>query len=496
MKKLSMIIVLTVLMGGFTLAQDKAAIKYASTITAQDMRSKLTVLASDEMGGRETGEKGQKMAAEFLAKFYADLGMTAPSEGTYYQKFNLYQTDWTEVTLKTKKGQQKNGETFIFRGNGNMQKEEKIFTVFAGAGTDADLEGLDLTDKGVIIMSAGNDNEAIKRVKEAGARAIFVANADTEQFTNSLPRMARFLLKGRLSPKDGRDAEESLMFYISIDMAADLLNSSNDKLTAAMSDSKSIKGRTVRTFVKRTIHAVPTENMVAYIEGTDLKDEVLVISSHFDHIGQNEDGTVINNGADDDGSGTTAVMEIAEAFKQASNEGNGPRRSILFLNVTGEEKGLLGSAYYGDNPLFPLENTVNNLNIDMIGRVDPDHESDPNYVYVIGSEKLSSHLKVISEYANITYTKMNLDYRYDDPEDKNRFYYRSDHYNFAKHGIPIIFYFNGTHADYHRPSDTIEKIEFDLMAERTKLVFHTAWLLANRDERTPVDKEDDMTYNR
>jgi len=491
-----MIIVLTVLMGGFTLAQDKAAIKYASTITAQDMRSKLTVLASDEMGGRETGEKGQKMAAEFLAKFYADLGMTAPSEGTYYQKFNLYQTDWTEVTLKTKKGQQKNGETFIFRGNGNMQKEEKIFTVFAGAGTDADLEGLDLTDKGVIIMSAGNDNEAIKRVKEAGARAIFVANADTEQFTNSLPRMARFLLKGRLSPKDGRDAEESLMFYISIDMAADLLNSSNDKLTAAMSDSKSIKGRTVRTFVKRTIHAVPTENMVAYIEGTDLKDEVLVISSHFDHIGQNEDGTVINNGADDDGSGTTAVMEIAEAFKQASNEGNGPRRSILFLNVTGEEKGLLGSAYYGDNPLFPLENTVNNLNIDMIGRVDPDHESDPNYVYVIGSEKLSSHLKVISEYANITYTKMNLDYRYDDPEDKNRFYYRSDHYNFAKHGIPIIFYFNGTHADYHRPSDTIEKIEFDLMAERTKLVFHTAWLLANRDERTPVDKEDDMTYNR
>ncbi|MFT6828356.1 MAG: Zn-dependent M28 family amino/carboxypeptidase, partial [Roseivirga sp.] len=212
--------------------------------------------------------------------------------------------------------------------------------------------------------------------------------------------------------------------------------------------------------------------------------------------GQNEDGTVINNGADDDGSGTTGVMEIAEAFAQAAKEGNRPRRSILFLNVTGEEKGLLGSEYYSENPLFPLDKTVNDLNIDMIGRVDPDHENDRDYVYVIGSEKLSSHLKIISEYANITYTGLNLDYRYDDPADTNRFYYRSDHYNFAKKGIPIIFYFNGVHADYHRPTDTVDKIEFDVMAKRAQLIFHTAWILANRDQRTPVDKEDDMTYNR
>ena len=298
--------------------------------------------------------------------------------------------------------------------------------------------------------------------------------------------------------QENRDVEESILFYINSTTAAGLLNTTPAKLNDAMSSgaSKSIKARTVRFKVTKKTNAIETENMMAYLEGTDLKDEVIVISSHFDHIGQNEDGTVINNGADDDGSGTTAVMEIAEAFKQAASEGNGPRRSILFLNVTGEEKGLLGSNYYGNNPIFPLENTVNNLNIDMIGRVDPDHESDPNYVYAIGSEKLSSHLKVISEYANITYTKLNLDYRYDDPADKNRFYYRSDHYNFAKHGIPIIFYFNGTHADYHRPSDTVDKIEFELMANRAQLVFHTAWLLANRDERTPVDRKDDMTYNR
>ena len=248
--------------------------------------------------------------------------------------------------------------------------------------------------------------------------------------------------------------------------------------------------------VKEKLVEVPTENMVAYLEGTDLKDEVLVISSHYDHIGQNEDGTVINNGADDDGSGTTGVMELAEAFAQAAAEGNGPRRSILFLNVTGEEKGLMGSAYYADNPLFPIAKTVNNLNIDMIGRVDPDHENDRDYIYAIGSEKLSSQLKIISEYANITYTGLNMDYRYDDPEDRNRFYYRSDHYNFAKKGIPIIFYFNGVHADYHRPTDTVDKIEFDVMAKRAQLVFYTAWILANRDERTPVDMTDDMTYNK
>lgn len=481
---------------GFIATGQDVSVKYANTITTDDMRAKLSVLASDEFGGRETGEEGQKKAAEYLAKFYADLGLIGPVDGSYYQKFNLYQTDWSEVYIKTKKGTQKNGEAFIFRGNSDMKKEAKITTVFGGAGEDADFEGVDLTDKGVVIIPKGNANDAIGRARAAGARAVFIASGTDEEFANRLPRLSRAFLKGRMRVELNRDAQENMLFYISNTMAADLLNSSVEKLEAAVSDSKSIKGRTVRLMVKKQINEVATENMMAFLEGTDLKDEVLVISSHYDHIGQNADGTVINNGADDDGSGTTGVMEIAEAFKQAADEGNRPRRSILFLNVTGEEKGLLGSNYYSSNPIFPIEKTVNNLNIDMIGRVDPAHESDPNYVYVIGSEKLSSHLKIISEFANITYTGLNLDYKFDDPNDPNRIYYRSDHYNFAKHGIPIIFYFNGTHADYHRPTDTIEKIEFEVMAKRTKLVFHTAWILANRDKRTPVDKQDDMTYNR
>jgi Zn-dependent M28 family amino/carboxypeptidase len=213
----------------------------------------------------------------------------------------------------------------------------------------------------------------------------------------------------------------------------------------------------------------------------------VVISSHLDHVGIN-DGKVYN-GADDDGSGSVALLEIAEAFKTAVEAGEGPERSIIFLHVSGEEKGLLGSKYYTNNPLYPLANTVANLNIDMVGRTDPKRESENrNYIYLIGSDRLSTQLHEISEAANKATTQIELDYTYNAEDDPNRFYFRSDHYNFAKNNIPVIFYFNGTHADYHKATDTVEKIEFDLLQERTKLVFYTAWEIANRAERIIVDK--------
>ena len=230
----------------------------------------------------------------------------------------------------------------------------------------------------------------------------------------------------------------------------------------------------------------PSENVVAFIEGSEKPDEIIVISAHFDHVGQT--GEEIFNGADDDGSGTVAIMKIAEAFQNAAKNGNGPKRSILFLHVTGEEKGLLGSAYYVKYPIFPLKNTVANLNIDMIGRVDEAHTNNPDFVYLIGSDKLSTELHEISEAINTKFTNLTLDYTYNDDNDPNRFYYRSDHYNFAKNNIPIIFYFNGTHEDYHRPSDTPDKINYEVLAKRTQLVFFTAWELANRNERIVVDK--------
>ena len=229
-----------------------------------------------------------------------------------------------------------------------------------------------------------------------------------------------------------------------------------------------------------------SENVLAFIEGSEKPEEIIVISAHLDHVGVNNGE--IYNGADDDGSGTVALLEIAEAFKMAADAGKGPKRSILFLHVTGEEKGLLGSKYYTQNPTFPLANTVCNLNIDMIGRIDARHKEDPNYVYLIGSDKLSTELHTLSENINKKYMNINLDYKYNDENDPNRFYYRSDHYNFAKNNVPIIFYFNGTHVDYHQPTDTPDKINYELLENRAKLVFHTAWEIANKETRIIADK--------
>ena len=233
--------------------------------------------------------------------------------------------------------------------------------------------------------------------------------------------------------------------------------------------------------------AVSTENVVAIIEGSTKPDEYVVISSHLDHEGI-KNGQIYN-GADDDGSGSVALLEIAEAFQKAAEAGKGPQRSVIFLHVSGEEKGLLGSKYYTDNPLYPLANTIADFNIDMVGRTDPKRESDNrNYIYLIGSDRLSNELHEISEEANKATTNIELDYTYNAEDDPNRFYFRSDHYNFAKNNIPVIFYFNGTHADYHKPTDTVEKIEFDLLEERARLVFYTAWEVANRKDRLVVDK--------
>ncbi len=238
---------------------------------------------------------------------------------------------------------------------------------------------------------------------------------------------------------------------------------------------------------KRNENLPDSENIWSYIEGSMHPEEVIVVSAHYDHIGI-EDGKIFN-GADDDGSGTVALVEIAKAFQKAKNEGNGPKRSILILHVTGEEHGLHGSRYYTENPLFSLKNTVADINIDMIGRRDEYHKDSNDYVYLIGADYLSTDLASICEAANKKYINTTLDYKFNDRNDPNRFYYRSDHYNFAKNGIPSVFLFNGVHADYHKSTDTVDKIEFDALAKRTKLAFAIAWEIANRENRILVDKD-------
>ena len=237
---------------------------------------------------------------------------------------------------------------------------------------------------------------------------------------------------------------------------------------------------------KRNENLPDSENIWAFIKGSEKPDEIVVVSAHYDHVGI-KNGEVYN-GADDDGSGTVALLEIAQAFELAKEAGHGPKRSILFLHVTGEEHGLHGSRFYSENPLFPLANTVADVNIDMIGRRDEKHANSNDYIYLIGSDYLSSDLYAICEKANKDFVHTNIDYTFNDKNDPNRFYYRSDHYNFAKNNIPSVFLFNGVHADYHQASDEVDKIEFDALAKRAQLAFAIAWEIANREEKLKVDK--------
>jgi Zn-dependent M28 family amino/carboxypeptidase len=239
--------------------------------------------------------------------------------------------------------------------------------------------------------------------------------------------------------------------------------------------------------IRKHTSMLESTNVLGYLEGSDLRDQLLVISAHYDHLGKKD--SVIYFGADDDGSGTVGLLELASAFSKAKSAGVGPRRSILFLANSGEEKGLWGSEFYTDHPVYPLEKTTADLNIDMIGRSDPKRTQgdSTNYVYVVGDDRLSSDLRPVSVEMNRKYIGLELDYKFNDPKDPLKIYTRSDHYNFAKKGVPIIFYFDGINPDYHRPTDTPDKINYTLMTKRTRLVFYTAWEMANRESMMARD---------
>ncbi|MBL4623823.1 MAG: M28 family peptidase [Flavobacteriales bacterium] len=327
--------------------------------------------------------------------------------------------------------------------------------------------------------------------KEKGASAIFIV---PEDFRQNVRTMIHYIESSSMVLDMGKAVKSKRLtnFYISPKMADEILKGTGETIESL---KKKIKKKTITltcsTSVSIGMHRktenLSSENVLGFIEGTDKKDEVVILTAHYDHIGIDLKNDEVYNGADDDGSGTVALLEIAEAFAKAKAEGNGPRRSILIMPVAGEEKGLLGSEYYSENPVYPLDRTIVDLNIDMIGRLDEKHADDPNYVYIIGSTMLSTELHAINEKANSTYTNLDSDYEFNTIDDPNRYYYRSDHYNFAKKNIPVIFYFNGVHVDYHKPTDTVDKINYEKMETITKLVFYTAWQLANQEKTIEVD---------
>jgi len=490
----------------FAIAQKESpASKYAKVITAQSMKEKLTILAGPEMEGRETAMPGERKAAAFIEDHYKKIGLLPGNGNSYQQYFPVYEDEISAKQLRVNGQNFEWDKDFSFSMVGLFSSDWTVNDiVFAGYGiVNAepkmnDYEGLDV--KGKIVMVLDGAPEGFKApaavpgrpgptaqltkmlsARTLGAIGIFVV-------ANNFPRKTPTALKGNLYFTKSTNAPFTLA-NISENVATALIGRTAKQSIsnlAALQKGKYVSE--VKLAVIKNIVDLQSSNVVGIIPGTDKKDEYVFLTGHHDHLGKR--GDVIYYGADDDGSGTVGVMQMAEAFAAAAKKGIKPRRTMVFMTVSGEEKGLVGSNYYSEHPIFSMEKTSVDLNIDMIGRVDTERKTADtlNYIYVIGHDKLSSDLPIINEAANNAHTKLTLDYKYDDPQDKNRIYYRSDHYNFAKKGVPILFFYDGMlKSDYHQPSDTVEKINFELMEKRAKLVYYTAWDIANRDNMLKRD---------
>ncbi len=496
--------VLVLLSASAVMAQKKAnPQKFAETITPADLRSHLTTVASAEMEGRETATAGQRKAAAYIENHFKTLGLLPANNGSYQMAYPVYRDSLVSSKIMV------NGKNFnihedfqpVLQLNRNSSQYFSE-VVFVGHGiVDSaydDYGTMDVKGKAVLILDgspttyksnkrgfsapAGLYGKYLAASKKGAAAVILVGAGFPRKETSALGNMYNELYQ----------AEQLPNIYIVSNKVAEAIAGAdwNGFVTSGKSakvPAKVIKANTLLD-LNKNVQMLESTNVLGYVEGTDKKDEWLIITAHYDHLGKR--GDVIYYGADDDGSGTVSVLEIAEAFAKAKAAGNGPRRNVMIMAVSGEEKGLWGSEYFSDNPSVPLDKVTADLNIDMVGRVDTERKTADtlNYIYVVGDDKLSTELKPLSEAVNKKYTKLSLDYKFNDPNDQEQIYFRSDHYNFARKGVPVIFYYDGMlKADYHKPTDTIEKINFDLMTKRARLVFLTAWEMANRNEMMKRD---------
>lgn len=478
-------------------AQKKNATTYANTITAENLKKHLFVVASKEMEGRETAMPGQKKAAAYIENHFRSLGLIPGNNGNYQLNYGVFQDSLINASFEV------NGQSYeldkdfsVNVGQCNNSTYRFSEVVFVGNGlvdsTHDDYKGLDVRGKVVLMLAApqqqgfgggsrfGNQFSRIDAAQKNGAMAVLVIGS-------GFPRQIKTNPKGNMYVNAFQRVVRPNQFVISEKIAAAIMGDDYASAKSGNVQPKIYKANVMLNFNKTTTD-LQSSDVLGVLEGTDLKDQYVFVTAHYDHLGKRD--TTIFYGADDDGSGTVSVLQMAEAFAKAKAEGMGPRRTIVFMTVSGEEKGLWGSDYYTNHPVFPLEKTTVDLNIDMIGRIDATRKQgdSTNYVYVVGDDKISSDLKTISESVNKKYTKLELDYKFNDPNDRNRIYFRSDHYNFASKGVPIIFYYDGMlGADYHRPTDIPDKINYQLMAKRAQLVFYTAWDMANRNDMLKRD---------
>jgi len=509
-------LILGILLVNNSTAQTDPALQFSKNISIHVLKEKLTKLSADDMEGRETGTRGQRKAAAWIESQFQHIGLAQPPGIKGYQQlYPLYKDSLIKSEVFVNGTEARAEKDFLFNSpNFENGETDANGIVFAGYGIEDsaynDYEHLDVKGKVVVFMLgepmknghyliSGNNKYSkwtypglrlkLKIATSKGAKAIWILNPAMQEIEEN------YFIKAKMPtlyyPHENQQ-EAIPSGIISRDFAERIFGDTLlDKLKAeSLSESPVHAEITVPVKLKLEKHrdTIYASNVIGMIEGAEKPEEYLLITAHYDHLGIYNGQ--IYNGADDDGSGTVAVIEMANAFMEAAKAGYQPKRSIVFMTVSGEEKGLWGSEYYSNHPVFPLEKTTADLNIDMIGRTDTERKKPDihKYVYVVGHDKLSSDLQQINESVNHKYSKLVLDYKFDDPDDINRIYYRSDHYNFAKKGVPVLFFYDGMLlADYHKPTDTVEKIEWPLYLKRTQMIFFTAWEMANREQMLKRD---------
>jgi hypothetical protein len=493
-------------------AQNKSASKYSEMVTATALKKHLNIIASDSMMGRETGTEGQRMAAQYIQSQFDRIGLKPlPGMSGFQQMYPLRSDSMEESSLSLF------GETFkyetdflvpITENHSSETIADRI--IFVGYGIDdnaySDYNNKDVKGKVVVFfngepmrkdrrMAEGNSASLEMKLIAAqnrGAVGAIILDKSSDRFNARLAGKSR--RTGMYYAADLAETDNLPHIYMLPASIQKLFGNDYDNILDAAKANMMLNelvaevGASCKLTIRKSSTIVEASNVVGMIEGTEKKDEYVFITAHYDHLGIRNGK--IYNGADDDGSGTVSVIQMAEAFAKAAKEGNGPKRSVVFMTVSGEEKGLWGSEYYSEHPIVPLEKTSVDLNIDMIGRVDTERKKSDtgNYVYVVGHDKISSELSEINEKVNAKTTKLTLDYKFDDPNDPNRIYYRSDHYNFARKGVPVLFFYDGMlKSDYHQPTDDTKFIHWSLFEKRARMIFHTCWEMANRDQMLKRD---------
>ncbi len=504
MKKVSFFILILCCANFPGISQDAIAEKYNKLILAEELEDNLSILASDALEGRATGFRGQKMAATFIASYFDEVGLEPPVNGTFLQAVDFIQISINDVNIKSAENSFIVPKDLVYFGSFPPAQEITDELVFVGFGEKSDFDLVDVKDKSVLVLNKdtilNSWMSVLALAVEKEVSEIFYIPRNSDQACKGLWKyFSDYMKSGTMRLANSTEPNKWHSFFVKPSVAAKMMNTSIEKLILVAEDfnkkHKKVKPGSITYSFETDEKIVKADNVLGLVEGSDKRDELIVISSHYDHLEKKDgEGDVIYNGADDNGSGTVAVMNLAKAFAEAKKNGNGPRRSILFAAFTAEEMGLLGSECYTLNPIFPLDKTMANLNIDMIGRRDTIHGEERSFVYLIGSDMLSTELHNISETANATYTNLELDYTYNDTNHPAKFIEGSDQWNFMKNRIPVIFYCGGLHEDYHKPSDEVDKIDFDLLAQRTQLVFFTAWEIANRENPITLDKIDEVGH--